>query len=68
MPSSPPCVYCRRCAQEDRFKPFCSERCKMADLGRWLGGAYAVPGQPASAADHPDIDVGDGADEYGRIR
>jgi len=22
--------------------PFCSRRCKMVDLGRWLGGAYAI--------------------------
>lgn len=26
-----------------RALPFCSPRCKMADLGRWLGGEYAVP-------------------------
>ena len=23
--------------------PFCSERCKLVDLGRWLDGAYQVP-------------------------
>lgn len=22
--------------------PFCSNRCKMVDLGRWLGGAYRI--------------------------
>lgn len=22
--------------------PFCSSRCKLIDLGRWLGGAYSV--------------------------
>jgi endogenous inhibitor of DNA gyrase (YacG/DUF329 family) len=26
-----------------RFFPFCSERCKLIDLGRWLGGRYQVP-------------------------
>jgi endogenous inhibitor of DNA gyrase (YacG/DUF329 family) len=26
-----------------RFFPFCSERCKLIDLGRWLGGKYQVP-------------------------
>ena len=25
------------------FKPFCSERCKQVDLGKWLTGSYAVP-------------------------
>jgi endogenous inhibitor of DNA gyrase (YacG/DUF329 family) len=28
-------------------KPFCSKRCADIDLGRWLGGRYAVPGEPA---------------------
>ncbi len=23
--------------------PFCSPRCRMIDLGRWLGEAYRVP-------------------------
>jgi endogenous inhibitor of DNA gyrase (YacG/DUF329 family) len=23
--------------------PFCSDRCKLIDLGRWLGGKYQVP-------------------------
>ena len=22
--------------------PFCSKRCKMVDLGRWLGGSYRI--------------------------
>ncbi len=25
--------------------PFCSERCRLLDLGRWIDGAYAIPGQ-----------------------
>ncbi|MEM8575842.1 MAG: DNA gyrase inhibitor YacG [Pseudomonadota bacterium] len=29
-------------------RPFCSKRCAEIDLGRWLKGAYAVPGDPAS--------------------
>jgi uncharacterized protein len=23
--------------------PFCGERCKLIDLGRWLGGKYQIP-------------------------
>lgn len=26
--------------------PFCSPRCKLVDLGRWLGEDYRVPGGP----------------------
>jgi endogenous inhibitor of DNA gyrase (YacG/DUF329 family) len=25
------------------FFPFCSDRCKLVDLGRWLDGAYQIP-------------------------
>lgn len=27
--------------------PFCSERCRLMDLGKWAGGEYSVPGEPA---------------------
>ena len=33
--------------------PFCSDRCKLLDLGKWLGEEYRVPGPRA----------GDGAGE-----
>jgi len=23
--------------------PFCSERCRLIDLSRWLGGKYQIP-------------------------
>lgn len=26
------------------YRPFCSARCRDVDLGRWLGGGYAIPG------------------------
>ena len=40
------CAYCRRQPAHPDWHPFCSERCRMADLGRWLGGEYRVPGPP----------------------
>lgn len=32
---------------ENRHLPFCSARCRMVDLGRWLGGDYAIAGEEA---------------------
>jgi hypothetical protein len=32
----------------NRYFPFCSERCKLIDLGRWLGEKYRIPMAPAS--------------------
>jgi len=41
-------VSCPRCAKpvrwgpESPFRPFCSERCKMIDLGAWASEEYRV--------------------------
>ena len=28
----------------DPFMPFCSERCKLIDLGNWASEKYVIPG------------------------
>jgi endogenous inhibitor of DNA gyrase (YacG/DUF329 family) len=33
--------------------PFCSERCKLIDLGRWLGGKYQIPVEEPDESDAP---------------
>lgn len=33
---------------EEKFKPFCSERCKLIDLGDWATEAHKIPGQATS--------------------
>ena len=38
------CVYCRKRPAAAPWVPFCSERCRMADLGRWFAGDYRVAG------------------------
>jgi len=46
--SQPPVVTCPQCGKEhqwdtsNRFRPFCSERCKLIDLGRWANEEYRV--------------------------
>lgn len=30
---------------ESKWKPFCSERCKMIDLGQWAAEKYRVPAE-----------------------
>lgn len=52
MPT-PKIVNCPRCGApvewvpENRFRPFCSERCKLIDLGAWATESYRVPVEPA---------------------
>ncbi len=44
----PSLLTCRTCGRrfyldETNAPPFCSERCKMVDLGRWLDESIAIP-------------------------
>ncbi|MCC7406709.1 MAG: DNA gyrase inhibitor YacG, partial [Phycisphaeraceae bacterium] len=55
---SPTCPICGRpAAPIDRNPhfPFCSPRCKMADLNRWLTGRYKIS-RPVEAADLEEED------------
>jgi uncharacterized protein len=33
--------------------PFCTDRCRLIDLGRWIDGVYAIPGPPAGGSSDP---------------
>ena len=37
---------------ENRFRPFCSERCKQIDLGAWAAEDYRVP-----SGETPDVNT-----------
>jgi hypothetical protein len=50
------CPGCRSPAKprgENPAWPFCSDRCRLADLGRWLGEEYRIPG-PRAGDGPPD--------------
>jgi hypothetical protein len=36
--------------------PFCSERCKLIDLGRWLNGKYQIPVEPDEQVITPRVE------------
>ena len=44
-----PGVNCPQCGKiiiwnsANRYRPFCSERCKMIDLGQWATESYRIP-------------------------
>ena len=41
------CPTCQRPVtyQDNPFRPFCSERCKLLDFGAWANEEYAVPAE-----------------------
>ncbi len=39
------------------WRPFCSERCKLMDLGAWLSGHYAIPAEDDVLAQDQDREL-----------
>jgi endogenous inhibitor of DNA gyrase (YacG/DUF329 family) len=49
MPPTPKCPICRRPLKAGRATetyPFCNPRCKLIDLGNWLGDNYVIADKP----------------------
>ncbi len=46
------CPICKKETKrtDDEF-PFCSERCRTIDLGRWASGAYVIASTPQDTSD-----------------
>ncbi len=47
-----PCPICGKpleYSSKNPWRPFCSERCKLIDLGAWAEGDYVIEGAPGSA-------------------
>ncbi|ENV10864.1 MULTISPECIES: DNA gyrase inhibitor YacG [Acinetobacter] len=53
MPRTFPCPRCGEAStwEGNQFRPFCSERCKLIDLGAWASDEYKLPTQDAPQAD-----------------
>lgn len=56
-------VRCPQCGQEavwspeNPWRPFCSERCKLIDLGAWAAESYRIPAEE----NDPEQDPGSGS-------
>jgi endogenous inhibitor of DNA gyrase (YacG/DUF329 family) len=49
-----PCPQCGKPVEwspESRYRPFCSERCKLIDLGAWASERYRIPGSESPESD-----------------
>jgi endogenous inhibitor of DNA gyrase (YacG/DUF329 family) len=58
-----PCPTCQRPVEWSaaaKWRPFCSERCRLIDLGAWMAEQHAIPGDEISpdgvqpSTDEPD--------------
>jgi endogenous inhibitor of DNA gyrase (YacG/DUF329 family) len=51
-----PCPTCNRSvewSEASPFRPFCSERCRLIDLGAWVSEERGIPGDEAPDSDAP---------------
>lgn len=57
MPTSVNCPTCEKLvvwsAEESPYRPFCSKRCKLIDLGEWFAENHRISGDPAEDPDGP---------------
>jgi hypothetical protein len=54
------CAICKKpvdMSPANPFRPFCSERCQMVDLGTWASEKYRIPGKTVDETEHPDDDL-----------
>ena len=50
------CPICKKpvdASSNNRFRPFCSERCQTIDLGAWAGEEYRAAGAKTEDHHHP---------------
>ncbi|MDR9405629.1 MAG: DNA gyrase inhibitor YacG [Spiribacter sp.] len=53
-------VSCPQCGESvpwseaSPFRPFCSKRCRLIDLGEWIDERNAIPGEPVPWPDGDD--------------
>jgi len=52
------CPVCKKEAgwKDNPYRPFCSERCRLIDLGKWAAGEYRIAGEKK---DIPDAEGGE---------
>lgn len=50
------CRICKKITQweDNPYRPFCSERCKMTDLGTWASEGYRIAGKKEEEEDESD--------------
>jgi len=51
----PTCVAKVVWREENKFRPFCSERCKQIDLGAWAEEKYVIPGAMPVEDQDPEL-------------
>jgi endogenous inhibitor of DNA gyrase (YacG/DUF329 family) len=57
MPATVKCPTCGRLIEwsdQFPFRPFCSERCRLIDLGAWLTEKHTIAGEEGEPPQEPE--------------
>ncbi len=49
----PECGKATEYSSVNEYRPFCSERCKLIDLGEWIEGKYSIDSEEHSHTSDP---------------
>jgi endogenous inhibitor of DNA gyrase (YacG/DUF329 family) len=52
------CPICKKeVAPDSQYVPFCSDRCRLLDLGNWAAEKYRIPGRPELETENENKDL-----------
>jgi endogenous inhibitor of DNA gyrase (YacG/DUF329 family) len=54
------CPTCRRpveWSETSVYRPFCSDRCRLIDLGAWFDEKHRIPDESAAAGEEPPPNI-----------
>jgi endogenous inhibitor of DNA gyrase (YacG/DUF329 family) len=58
------CPICKKTVKSvDAELPFCSDRCRTIDLGKWASGAYVIPSPVTDAEEQIRLSTPEDSDE-----
>jgi endogenous inhibitor of DNA gyrase (YacG/DUF329 family) len=64
MPITVPCPTCKNTVElGSKWFPFCSDRCRLIDIGRWHDEEYRIPATTPPAGAPAPQENGSGDDE-----
>lgn len=46
------------------YRPFCSERCRLIDLGEWASEKHAIPAEPVPSTEELPFSISEQSEKY----
>ena len=51
-------------SEKSMFRPFCSDRCRLIDLGEWASEKHAIPAEPLPSTEELPLSLDDEAYKF----